>query len=80
VSTKEVAQSIEGKGRGRGRPTNASEEQKMGWTAREKDGQQKDISVKESPKGPPDLGRVAQATAARGGMLDEFPSPQSRLC
>jgi hypothetical protein len=47
----------------------------MGWTAREKDGQQKDISVKESPKGPPDLSRVAQPTVARGGILDKFPPP-----
>jgi hypothetical protein len=39
----------------------------------EKDGQQKDISVKESPKGPLDLSRVAQPTAARGGILDKFP-------
>jgi hypothetical protein len=48
-----------------------------GWTARGKDGQQKDISVKESPKGPPDLSRVAQPTAARGGILDKFPPPVS---
>jgi hypothetical protein len=47
----------------------------MGWTAREKDGQQKDIFVKESPKRPPDLSQVAQATAARGGILDKFPPP-----
>jgi len=47
----------------------------MGWTAREKDRQQKDISVKESLKEPPDLSRVAQPTAARGGILDKFPPP-----
>ena len=41
-------------------------------------GQQKDISVKESPKGPPDLRRVAQPTAARGGILDKFPPPSSQ--
>jgi hypothetical protein len=41
--------------------------------AREKDGQQKDISVKESPKGPPDLSWVAQPTAASGGIFDKFP-------
>jgi hypothetical protein len=35
----------------------------------EVDGQQKDISVKEGPKGPPDPSRVAQPTAARGGIL-----------
>jgi hypothetical protein len=52
---------------------------RKGWTARGKDGQQKDISVKESPKGPPDLSRVAQPTAARGGILDKFPPPQSQL-
>jgi hypothetical protein len=51
----------------------------MGCTAREKDGQQKDISVKESSKGPPDLRRVAQPTAARGGILDKFPPPSSQL-
>ena len=58
----------------------------MGWTAREKDGterekdgRQKDISVKESPKGPPDLSRVARPTATRGGILDKFPPPQSQL-
>jgi hypothetical protein len=46
------------------------------WTAREKDGQQKDIfSVKENPNGPPDLSRVAQPTAACGGILDKFPPP-----
>jgi hypothetical protein len=42
-------------------------------------GQQKDISVKESPKGPPDLSRVARPTATRGGTLDKFPPPQSQL-
>ena len=52
---------------------------RKGWTAREGDGQQKDIPVKESPKGPPDLSRVAQATAARGGIFDKFPPPQSQL-
>jgi hypothetical protein len=52
---------------------------RKGWTARGKDGQQKDISAKESPKGPPDLSRVAQPTAARGGILDKFPPPQSQL-
>jgi hypothetical protein len=46
----------------------------MGWTAREKDGEQKDISVKESPKGPPDLspGRTDHGS---GGILDKFPPP-----
>jgi hypothetical protein len=42
----------------------------MGWAAREKDGHQKDISVKESPKGPPDLSRVAQPTAAEASLTN----------
>jgi hypothetical protein len=52
---------------------------RKGWTERGKDGQQKDISVKESQKGPPDLSQVAQPTAARRGILNKFPPPQSQL-
>ena len=48
---------------------------RKGWTIRKKDGQQEDIPVKESPNEPPDLTRVAQPTAACGGILDKFPPP-----
>jgi hypothetical protein len=46
----------------------------MGWAAREKDRQQEDISVKESPKGPPGLspGRTDHGS---GGIPDKFPPP-----